>query len=183
MLIIFKSLLQLLSFLSSGCECPIVRFICVSRPGAQDLQFFPSTTQLISHNLVFVLAVVASPSPPWRSKWQPTPVFLPGKSHGQRSLAGYKSMGSQELDTTEQLNQPSNPRAIPSNSVHGGLTNFLRVKSNFLVQATCNLPVTVICRQLGPRVFCRSKNPVTLLNLCAALCSLSYEVPHSQLVL
>ena len=25
---------------------------------------------------------------PWRSKWQPTPVFLPGKSHGQRSLAG-----------------------------------------------------------------------------------------------
>ena len=26
---------------------------------------------------------------PWRGKWQPTPVFLPGKSHGQRSLAGY----------------------------------------------------------------------------------------------
>ena len=26
---------------------------------------------------------------PWRKKWEPTPVFLPGKSHGQRSLAGY----------------------------------------------------------------------------------------------
>ena len=26
---------------------------------------------------------------PWRRKWQPTPVFLPGKAHGQRSLAGY----------------------------------------------------------------------------------------------
>ena len=26
---------------------------------------------------------------PWRRKWQPSPVFLPGKSHGQRSLAGY----------------------------------------------------------------------------------------------
>ena len=26
---------------------------------------------------------------PWRRAWQPTPVFLPGKSHGQRSLAGY----------------------------------------------------------------------------------------------
>ena len=26
---------------------------------------------------------------PWRRKWQPTPVFLPGKSHGERSLAGY----------------------------------------------------------------------------------------------
>ena len=30
---------------------------------------------------------------PWRRKQQPTPVFLPGKSHGQRSLAGYSSWG------------------------------------------------------------------------------------------
>ena len=30
---------------------------------------------------------------PWRRKWQPTPVFLPGGSHGQRSLAGYSSWG------------------------------------------------------------------------------------------
>ena len=29
---------------------------------------------------------------PWRRKWQPTPVFLPGKSHGQRSFAGYSSL-------------------------------------------------------------------------------------------
>ena len=28
---------------------------------------------------------------PWRRSWQPTPVFLPGESHGQRSLAGYGS--------------------------------------------------------------------------------------------
>ena len=35
---------------------------------------------------------------PWRRKWQSTPVFLPEKSHGQRSLAGHK-----EPDTTEQL--------------------------------------------------------------------------------
>ena len=37
----------------------------------------------------------------WRRAWQPTPVFLPGKSHGQRSLAGYSPWGRQELDTTE----------------------------------------------------------------------------------
>ena len=37
---------------------------------------------------------------PWRGKWQPTPVFLSGKSHGQRSLAGLQFMGSQESDTT-----------------------------------------------------------------------------------
>ena len=32
---------------------------------------------------------------PWRRKWQPTPVFLPEESHGQRSLAGYSPQGSQ----------------------------------------------------------------------------------------
>ena len=37
----------------------------------------------------------------WRRKWQPTPVFLPGESHGQRSLADYSSSGHKELDTTE----------------------------------------------------------------------------------
>ena len=31
---------------------------------------------------------------PWRRKWQPTPVFLPGESHGQRSLLGLHSKGS-----------------------------------------------------------------------------------------
>ena len=36
---------------------------------------------------------------PWRRKWQPTPVFLSGKSHGQRSLVGYSPGGRKELDT------------------------------------------------------------------------------------
>ena len=38
---------------------------------------------------------------PWRRAWQPTPVFLPGESHGQRSLAGYSPPGRQESDTAE----------------------------------------------------------------------------------
>ena len=42
---------------------------------------------------------------PWRRKWQHTPVFLPGKSHGQRSLVGYSLWGCKELDTTQQLTQ------------------------------------------------------------------------------
>ena len=37
---------------------------------------------------------------PWRRKWQPTPVFLPWKSHGQRSLVGYSLWGLKELDMT-----------------------------------------------------------------------------------
>ena len=38
---------------------------------------------------------------PWRRKWQPTPVFLPGKSHEERSLVGYSPWGHKELDMTE----------------------------------------------------------------------------------
>ena len=38
---------------------------------------------------------------PWRRKWQPTPVFLPGEPHGQRSLAGYRPQGCKELDRTD----------------------------------------------------------------------------------
>ena len=38
-----------------------------------------------------------------RRKWQPTPVLLPGKSHGRRSLVGYSPWGCEELDMTEQL--------------------------------------------------------------------------------
>ena len=38
---------------------------------------------------------------PWRREWQPTPVFLTGKSHGQRSLAGHSPWNPKELDTTE----------------------------------------------------------------------------------
>ena len=38
---------------------------------------------------------------PWRRTWQPTPVFLPGESHGQRSLRGYSSQGGKEWDMNE----------------------------------------------------------------------------------
>jgi len=38
---------------------------------------------------------------PWRRKWQPTPVFLPGESRGQRSLTGYSPQGHKESDKAE----------------------------------------------------------------------------------
>ena len=38
---------------------------------------------------------------PWSRKWQPTPVFLPGKSHGQTSLEGYSPWGRKESNMTE----------------------------------------------------------------------------------
>ena len=41
---------------------------------------------------------------PWRREWQPTPVFLPGESHEQRSLVGYSPWGCKKPDTIEWLN-------------------------------------------------------------------------------
>jgi len=41
---------------------------------------------------------------PWRRKWHPTPIFLPGKSHGERSLVGYSPWSCKELDMAYQLN-------------------------------------------------------------------------------
>ena len=38
---------------------------------------------------------------PWRRKWQPTPDVVPGKSHGQKSLAGHSPWDLRELDATE----------------------------------------------------------------------------------
>ena len=39
---------------------------------------------------------------PWRRAWQPTPVFLPGKSKGQRNLVGYSPWGCKDSDAIEE---------------------------------------------------------------------------------
>ena len=58
---------------------------------------------------------------PWRRAWQHTPAFLPGESHGQRSLAGYSPWGHQESDTTERLNNNS-PGSLHADCSGQGLT-------------------------------------------------------------
>ena len=49
----------------------------------------------------------------WRREWLPTPVFLPGKSHGQKSLTGHSPWGCKELDMTERLTLNSTERYSP----------------------------------------------------------------------
>ena len=51
----------------------------------------------------FTLTISYHSQIPWRREWLPSPVFLPGESHGQRSLGGYSPWGRKESDTTEQL--------------------------------------------------------------------------------
>ena len=57
---------------------------------------------------------------PWKRKWQPTPVFLPGKSHGQWSLAGCSLWGYKELNTTYLVNN--------NKIYHWGQTGYLESK-------------------------------------------------------
>ena len=58
---------------------------------------------------------------PWRRAWQPTPVFLPVESHGQRSLVGYSPYGHKESNMTEWLStQLNDPKCH-------GLTSFLLI--------------------------------------------------------
>ena len=54
----------------------------------------PSGLQSIESQRSNLAAVIGKI--PWSRKWQPTPVFLPGKSHGQRSLAGYSPLSYKE---------------------------------------------------------------------------------------
>ena len=63
---------------------------------------------------------------PWRRKWQPTPVFLPGKSHGEGSLEGHSPWGHEELDMTEQLNTQDN---TGGNTTLANFAQFERLKS------------------------------------------------------
>ena len=55
------------------------------------------TPQACSRSIISTQLTLVS----WRRQWNPTPILLPGKSHGQRSLVGYSSWGCKESDTTE----------------------------------------------------------------------------------
>ena len=54
---------------------------------------------------------------PLEKNWQPTPVFLPGESHGQRSWAGYSPWGPKESDMTVRLTFTFNDKLAPNINV------------------------------------------------------------------
>ena len=57
-------------------------------------------------SFMFEAHLVRNSTGRWRRQWHPTPVLLPGKSHGRRSLVGCSPWGHEELDTTERLHFP-----------------------------------------------------------------------------
>ena len=60
-----------------------------------------SEDSMLKMAINFFFYYKASIASSWRWKWQHTPVFLPGKSHGQKSLAGYGPWGPKESNMTE----------------------------------------------------------------------------------
>ena len=59
------------------------------------------TIALVSHANKIMLKILHARLQHQRRQWQPTPVLLPGESHGRRSLVGYSPRGHKESDTTE----------------------------------------------------------------------------------
>ena len=68
---------------------------------------------------------------PWRRKWQPTPIFLPGKSHGQSSLVGYSPWGHKrvryEWTTTNEYHSTTNrPLLCMFSSISISLSTYIQ---------------------------------------------------------
>ena len=76
---------------------------------------------------------------PWRRAWQPTLVFLPGESHGQKSLAGYSPWGHKESDTAEQL-------------THNTLLHFCH----------SSVPSLILSNTLNPSLILKAKRTLSL---------------------
>ena len=63
---------------------------------------FPFTPKFL-HYLSPMIDLLLTASTCWRRQWHPTPVLVPGKSHGQRSLVGCSPWGHEESDRTQRL--------------------------------------------------------------------------------
>ena len=87
----------LIYFITISCNFRLLhQFLTMASPVAQTVK-----------SLLAMWAISGSEFP-WRRKWQPSPVFLPGESHGWRSLVGCSPWGHREQDTAEWL-----PRTHP----------------------------------------------------------------------
>jgi len=92
----FAPLVKMVLPMSLPCKVTIASFvvICQGFPGGSDSK--ESTCNEGDLGLI-----PGSRNIPWRREWQPTPVFLPGDFHGQRSLVGYSPWVRKESDTAE----------------------------------------------------------------------------------
>ena len=80
------------------CSCNLPKLLCTSSV----TENFPTFISKV-HLTVDIPCSPLSSAQLRRRRWHPTPVLLPGKSHGRRSLVGCSPWGRKESDTTERL--------------------------------------------------------------------------------
>ena len=98
---------------------------------------FSITSGVVTGKENWILLLVLSQKTQPR-QWQPTPVLLPGKSHGWRSLAGYNPWGCKESDTTERLHTTTMWPTCQVDQTHSQTTD------SILGDAELFLPLTEI---------------------------------------
>ena len=74
----------------------------------------------------------------WRRKWWPTPLFLPAKSYGQRSLARYGPWGHKESDTTERLSTHTHV-CLSTKCMHACIYLYTRTEKDCMHRLTTNV--------------------------------------------
>ena len=85
------------------CSHEIKRRLLLGRKAMTNLDSILKSRDISLSTEVCIFKAMVFPVVMRRRQWQPTPVFLPGKSHGWRSLVGRSPWGHKESDTTEQL--------------------------------------------------------------------------------
>ena len=108
-----KSLLQHHSSKASVLRCSAFFMVQISHPFVTTGKTIGLTTWTFVGKVMSLLFKMLQVDHR-RRKWQPTPVFLSGESHGQRNLAGYSPWGRKELDTTERLTHTQVDRSFSS---------------------------------------------------------------------
>ena len=97
---------------------------------------------------------------PWRRAWQPIPVFLPGKSHGQRSLVGYSPQGHKESNMTEATRPINNVMIVSSaqqkdSAIH--IHAFALPRTLLPSRLPHNIEQSSLCCTVGDKEFLRRK--------------------------
>ena len=86
---------------------------------------------------------------PWRRAWQPTPVFLPEESPGQRSLAGYSPWGHKESDTTEHTRPCCTLKKFFTYFIFGYAGSLFAVSGRYSLVAVLRLLTEVVSLVVG----------------------------------
>ena len=85
-----------------GCHC-VCRTLKMWQRPSHNIKSEMLDINMTCHKITLMTRLRCMCAKLWRRRWHPTPVLLPGNSHGQRSLVGCSPLGHEESDTTEWL--------------------------------------------------------------------------------